>query len=155
MSCSHFHLLISLSIDGRLSPEEKEGLSSHLQSCPYCREALEETQKMHELFPSAERFSAPLGFSTRVMAKLKAQESSPWWFFLTQRPLFLKTLEWAFALIIIMTGLFFGNLWTADRLSPQRPLTLKESFSLDVFQATPPDSIGGAYMALAEGPHEK
>lgn len=155
MRCSPFHQLIALAVDDRLSPKEKEALSSHLRTCPGCREALEDTQKIHELFSSTERFSAPYGFSSRVIAGLEEQVSSSWWSFFTQRPLFLKTLEWGFALIIIMTGLFFGNLWTTDGLSPKGPLALKESFSLDVFQATPPDSIGGAYLALEEGSHEK
>jgi anti-sigma factor RsiW len=155
MRCSHFHQLISLSIDGRLSPEEKEDLSSHLESCAGCREALEKIQRTHEMFSSVQRFSAPLGFSTRVMANLDKSKAWPWGSFFTQRPVFLKTLEWGFALTIIVTGLFLGTLLTSTPPYLKGPLALRESFSLDVFQATPPDSIGGAYLALAEGPHEK
>jgi hypothetical protein len=43
-----------------------------------------------------------------------------------------------------------GNLLVAGR-TPERPMTVQESFSLDLFQATPPDSIAGVYVTLAEG----
>jgi hypothetical protein len=54
-----------------------------------------------------------------------------------------------------LTGMVFGNLLIADRATPNRSATIQESFSLDLFQATPPDSVGGVYVALAEATHEK
>jgi hypothetical protein len=63
------------------------------------------------------------------------------------RPLFLRTLEVAFALVIMLIGVMSGNMLVADRTPGTQP-TIQESFSLDLFQATPPDSIGGAYMKL-------
>lgn len=155
MRCAEIRKMISLSIDERLSPDEKESLSSHIRNCSGCKEALEEERAVHELFASAERFSAPYGFSTRILANLETESPSPWWAVFTCRPLILRAMEWGFALIVIVSGLFFGNLLVADRVSPRQSITLQESFSLDLFQATPPDSISGAYVALAEANREK
>ncbi len=155
MQCSGIRELISSYIDDQLGPDEKEAFSCHIRSCPGCREALEEVQSVHELFASAERFSAPYGFTTRVMASLETKEPSRWWAFFTLRPFVLRAMEVAFALIVVITGMLFGHLLVADRVLPQRPVTIQESFSLDLFQATPPDSIGGVYVALAEATHEK
>jgi hypothetical protein len=58
--------------------------------------------------------------------------------------------EVAFALVIMIIGVFSGNLLVADRTSERQTVqaTVQKSFSLDLFQATPPDSVGGAYVRL-------
>jgi len=155
MQCSGIQELISSYIDDQLGPEEKEAFSFHIQSCPGCREALEEVQSVHELFNSAERFSAPYGFTARVMASLETKEPSRLLAFFTFRPFALRAMEVAFALIVVITGMLFGPLLIADRGLPQRPVTIQESFPLDLFQSTPPDSLGGIYVALAEATNEK
>jgi predicted anti-sigma-YlaC factor YlaD len=155
MRCAEIRKLISLSIDDRLSSIEKESISLHIRNCSGCKKALEEARAVHELFASAERFSAPYGFTTRVLANLETESSSPWWAVFTRRPLVLRAMEWGFALIVIVSGLLFGNLLVADRGSSRQSPTLQESFSLDLFRAAPPDSIAGAYVALAETGHEK
>jgi anti-sigma factor RsiW len=155
MQCSGIQELISTYIDDQLGPDEKEAFSFHIQSCSGCREELEEIQSVHELFASTERFSAPYGFTARVMARLETNEPSRWWTLFTRRPLILRAVEGVFAIIVVITGLLFGNLLTADQGPPVGQATIQESFSLDLFQATPPDSVGGVYVALAEAPHEK
>jgi anti-sigma factor RsiW len=155
MQCTELRKLISSYIDGQLRPDEKEALSSHIRNCSSCQEAVEEARAVHELFASAERFSAPYGFTTRVMASITAEEPSPWWAVFTRRPLVLRAMELGFALIVIVSGLVFGNLLVADRGAYGQSPTLQESFSLDLFQAAPPDSIAGAYVALAETGREK
>jgi anti-sigma factor RsiW len=155
MHCSGIRELISSYIDDQLGPEEKEAFSFHIRSCPGCREALEEVQSVHELFTSAERFSAPYGFTTRVMASLETKEPSRLRAFFTLRPFALRAMEVAFALIVVVTGMFFGPLLVADRGLPQRPVTVQESFYLDLFQAAPSGSIGSIYLTLAEATDEK
>jgi hypothetical protein len=73
---------------------------------------------------------------------------------LTVRPVFLRTVEIAFALVIMLLGIVSGNMLVAD-MTPGTQPTIQESFSLDLFQATPPDSIGGAYMKLAGATDEE
>jgi anti-sigma factor RsiW len=155
MRCTAIRKLISLHIDNRLSSDEEKAFSSHVGTCPGCQEALEEAQAVHKLFTSAERLSAPYGFTTRVMAGIRAEEPSLWWAIFTHRPLVLRAMEWGFALIVIVSGLLFGNLLVPERVPPQGHVSIQESFSLDLFQAVPPGSLSGAYVALAEANHEK
>ncbi len=150
MKCSQIRERISQYVDDELSAEEKKLFAFHIQNCPACKEELEEIQSVHQLFASAERFTAPYGFTTRVMANLEAKEPSWLWQLFTLRPFFLRAVEVAFALIIMIIGVFSGNLLVTDRTSARQTVqtTVQESFSLDLFQATPPDSVGGAYVRL-------
>lgn len=147
MKCSQITKMISRHIDNDLGPEEKRLFQLHVQDCPGCKHELGEVLAVHELFASTERFSAPYGFFTRVMANLETKEPSWLWGILTLRPFFLRAVEVAFALVIILIGMVSGNLLVADRTSG-RQTAVEESFSLDLFQATPPDSIGGIYVQM-------
>ena len=150
MKCSQIEKMISRYVDNDLGPEEKRLFELHIQECSGCRKELEEVQAVHELFSSAERFQAPYGFFTRVMANLEAKEPSWLWQLFTLRPFALRTVEVAFALVVILIGMFSGNLLVADRTTERQAVqaTVQASFSLDLFQATPPDSVGGAYVRL-------
>jgi anti-sigma factor RsiW len=157
MKCSQITKIISRYIDHELGPEERRLFELHIRDCSGCRHELEEVQAVHELFASAERFPAPYGFATRVMANLEAKEPSWLWQLFTLRPFFLRTVEVAFALIIMIIGVVSGNLLVADRTSGRQAVqtTVQESFSLDLFQATPPDSVGGAYVRLVGAGDER
>jgi anti-sigma factor RsiW len=151
MKCPEARSMISSYIDDELRQEERRDLIVHVESCPACRVELAETERLHGLFASAAGFEAPPGFATRVMARVDDAEAS--WFtglrqFLAGRPFFLRTVEVAFALVIVAIGIGAGNLLTTDRVGERQP-TVGESFSLDLFRATPSDSLGGAYMRLA------
>ena len=150
MKCSQIEKMISRYVDNDLGPEEKRLFELHIQDCSGCKHELEEIRGVHQMFVSAERFPAPYGFTTRVMANLEAKEPSWLWQLFTLRPFVLRTVEVAFALIIMIIGVFSGNLLVADRTSGRQAVqaTVQESFSLDLFQATPPDSVGGAYVRL-------
>ncbi len=150
MKCSQIRKMISPYVDGELGPEEKKMFESHLPDCPGCTKELEATESVHRLFASPERFEAPLGFAARVMARIEEREQarSSFWGFFTLQPAFLRVVEVAFALVIFLIGAFSGNLLMTGRTAGQAP-TVQESFSLDLFQAAPPDSVGGIYMRLA------
>jgi anti-sigma factor RsiW len=148
MKCTQIEKMISRYIDDELSLDEKKAFTLHIQDCSGCRKELEETQAVHELFGSAERFSAPYGFATRVMANLEEKESSGFWGFLALRPFFLRAVEVAFTLIMIVIGLISGNVLVAERGASQREASVERALSLDVFQATPPDSIAGIYVTM-------
>lgn len=155
MRCSAIRKRISWYIDDRLSPDEKKAFSAHIGTCPVCQKALKETQAVHKLFSATERYCAPYGFAARVMSHIRVEEPSPWWAVFTQRPLVLRALEWGCALLVIVFGLLFGNLVVPQQFPNPGLVNVQQSFSLDLFQAAPPDSISGAYLALAEANHEK
>jgi anti-sigma factor RsiW len=155
MKCRHAKKMISRYIDGVLTPDEKRSFDSHLRSCASCREVLEETQALHQLFASAERFPAPYGFATRVLANVDEKERSRVLGILGFRPLFLRAAQVAFALVVITIGVVSGNLLLTERTDHVGQTAVQETFSLDLFQATPPGSIGGIYNTLMRSSHEK
>ena len=155
MKCKHAKKIISQYIDDALSPDEKKGFDSHIRSCASCSEALEETQALRRLFASAQRFPAPYGFSTRVLQNLDEKEGSQVRGFFGFRPLFLRAAQVAFALVVMTIGIISGNLLLAERTEPIGQTAVQETFSLDLFQATPPDSIGGIYNTLMRPGHER
>jgi anti-sigma factor RsiW len=149
MKCSHIKAMISRYVDEDLNPGEMRLLELHVAGCPACREALEQAVAIHKLFFAAERFEAPPGFAGAVMSRIEEKENQPsFWGFLTIHPVFLRTMEVAFVLLIMVIGMISGNTLVANR-TPERPQTLQETFSLDVFEPSPPDSIGGIYLALS------
>jgi anti-sigma factor RsiW len=155
MKCRHVRKKISQYIDNDLSPDEKKNFGSHIQNCASCRKELKETLALNQLFASAERFPAPYGFSTRVLANLDEKEGSRVGRLFGFRPLFLRAAQVAFALVVMTVGIISGNLLLAERPNPAGQAAVQETFSLDLFQATPPDSIGGIYNTLMESSHER
>ena len=147
--------MISRYVDDALSPDDKKDVDSHIQDCARCREGLEETQALHRIFASAERFSAPYGFATRVLANLEEKEGSRLRRLLAIRPLFIRTAQVAFALVVLTMGIISGDLLMAERTETiEQAAVVQEAFSLDLFQATPPNSMGGIYNTLMRPSHE-
>ncbi len=155
MKCTHARKMISQHMDDELSPDEKKDVDSHIQSCASCREGLEEIRALHGLFASAERFPAPYGFATRVLANLEEKEGSRFRRLFSIRPLFLRVAQVAMVLVVMTVGITSGNLLLAERTDLIGQTAVQETFSLDLFQAMPPDSIGGIYNTLMRPSHEK
>ena len=154
MKCRHIKKMISRYVDEELSPDEKKGFETHVESCASCREVLEETMALHRLFASAQRFPAPYGFSTRVLANLDEREGLRARGIFGFRPLFLRAAQVAFALVIVTIGIVSGGLLLGERTNHLGQRAVQETFSLDLFQATPPGSIGGIYNSLMRSSHE-
>lgn len=152
MRCSQIRKMISPYVDDELTADEETLFTSHVADCPACKKEVDEVQSVRRLFASVERSEAPPGFATRVMAHLEEAEEAGLFSRLRRlfvvRPLFLRTVEIAFALVIMLIGMWSGNMLVADR-TPGTHATIQEAFSLDLFEAAPPDSIGGVYMKLA------
>jgi predicted anti-sigma-YlaC factor YlaD len=154
MKCRHVRKMISQYMDDELSLDEKKAFDSHIRRCASCREGLEETRSLHLLFASAQRFPAPYGFTTRVLANLDEEEASRARGLFGLRPLFLRAVQVAFALVVMAVGIVSGNLLLAKRVDHIGQTAVQETFSLDLFQAAPPDSIGGIYNTLMRPSHE-
>jgi anti-sigma factor RsiW len=138
-------------MDDELGTDEKEAFALHIRDCAACREKLEEACAVHKMFANAERFPAPYGFSTRVMANL--EEKDPTWLRILPsfKSFFLRSAEVAFALAVMTIGLVSGSLLLEDKTPVHRHAAVQESFSLDLFHAAPPHSIGGIYLAYIGG----
>ena len=151
MMCNKVREMISPYIDEALEPSERDVFIRHIQECSECRAHYEEIRDVHALLAGAERYRAPTGFSSRVMASVKAeQEAGMRAFSAFKTPLFLKFAEAAFAVVIAIIGIISGNILMTNGYTSERPPVIEESLSLDVFDPLPPDSIGGAYIVMTE-----
>jgi anti-sigma factor RsiW len=137
-------------LDGELSAGELEALESHVQKCASCSEELRELQGIHRFFASAEKFEASPVFSRRVMASLTSGDIKRFSF----KPLVINFAEAIAVLFIIGFGILSGS-FLSNTMGLQRPGSSASLLSLDVFDATPPDSIGGVYLAMTERRYEK
>ncbi len=150
MSCSKSKH-ISAYLDTEMGPGEKTAFDIHLHACNDCAQALEEMRSLRAVFAKAERHPAPYGFATRVIARTAALDGkkSPWFV-----PIFIRFAEAAVLLIVITIGILAGKVMTNG--SPEAKTTnIASSLSLDLFDAAPPGSLGGAYLAMTEVKNEK
>lgn len=155
MECTQMKKMISPYMDGELKLDARKAFDSHIQSCAACKKALEETLALHQLFASGKRFSAPYGFATRVLASLEEKQGSRLLGLPAMKPFFLRAAQVTFALVVMTIGIVSGNLLLSERINHISQTTIQETFSLDLFQAMPADSIGGAYVTLMGAGNER
>lgn len=145
MLCYSARKRISSLIDGELKPGEAKQLEAHLAGCPNCAAIFDEMAGARSLFAGFERFPAPHGFSTRVMAAIQGQpEVGTRW-----NPVFARFAGAAALALAIAAGIFSGGILTGALGPIHYPTkeTVVASLSLDVFEASPPGSLGKAYLA--------
>jgi len=150
MSCPKTRL-ISAYLDAELPGSGKAALENHLQGCAQCGAALTEMRSLRAAFANTEHHQAPYGFAARVMARTADlnKKKSPWLV-----PIFTGFAEAVVLLLVITIGIFAGRVMTSS--FPAAPTTnIASSLSLDLFDATPPGSLGGAYLAMTEVRNEK
>jgi anti-sigma factor RsiW len=143
--------LVSPYVDDELSEKDRLLFDEHRVSCPECAGRVQAYQKARGLFLHAERYQAPYGFTTRVIARATAQEKKrlPWFF-----PLVTRLAEVAVVLVMISVGIFAGT-FVMNGMMNQRMGNVASDFSLDLFEPAPPNSVGGAYLAMTEAGHEQ
>ncbi len=150
MKCSKAHKHISHYIDGELTGRDIKTVEDHIKVCPTCRKEFEESKELHYLFANADKFKAPYGFHTRVMANTssgKIRKSS-------KIPVPVRLAETVVVIMVIALGLLSGSFLIKGYM-PDRAKDVMASLSLDVFDPAPPDSLGGAYLAMTEVKNEK
>ncbi len=150
MKCSKAHKLISPYVDGELSERDMKPLKDHMKVCGKCRAEFEENKELHGFFSGVAEFKAPYGFHTRVMANISSGKARG-----NSRIPVIAMLAEGFAIIaVIVLGIFSGTQLTKGYM-PDKAKEVIASFSLDVFDPAPPDSLGGAYLAMMEVRDEK
>ncbi len=150
MKCPEFEN-ISEYLDGELEEKKRVSLEAHLKSCSHCATAIDEMRLLQTRFKSAKHYEAPYGFSTRVMAKTaeRDRKKAPWLV-----PGLIKFAEAVVLLLVIVVGVLTGKAVT-NSSSTQNAGAITASLSLDMFAATPPGSLGDAYISMTEASHEK
>jgi len=150
MSCPK-SILISAYLDEELQGSDRATLEAHVQGCNRCSQSLEELRSLRAAFSTTQRHQAPYGFATRVMARTRELEKqqTPW-----HVPLIMRFAEVAVLLVVITVGILAGRVMT-NGSSVTGTTTISSTLSLDMFDATPPGSLGGAYLAMTEARNEK
>lgn len=150
MSCPK-SILLSSYLDEELQGSDKAALETHMQGCNRCSQSLEELRSLRAAFSTTQRHQAPYGFATRVMARTRelGEQQTPW-----HVPLIMRFAEVAVLLVVISVGVLAGRVMTNGSSTTTMP-TVASSLSLDMFDATPPGSLGGAYLAMTEAKNEK
>jgi anti-sigma factor RsiW len=156
MRCRQTRKMMSAYIDDELTPSDKEAFLLHIGKCFQCSRELNESLKVHQLFTKAERTPAPYGFTSRVMANLETDTllQKNIWDLFTLQPFFTQAASVLLVLAVMAFGIVAGNHLVPDRTINQEQASIKETFALDVFQATPSDSIGGVYAGIMEANNE-
>ena len=67
MKCPTIKKVLSAYIDDELAAEQRDPVRLHLIECESCRDELAQLLSLDKLFADAEKFTAPPGFSTRVL----------------------------------------------------------------------------------------
>jgi anti-sigma factor RsiW len=149
MSCPQ-SILISAYLDNELQGTEKAAIEAHLLGCSRCSAALAEMRSLRAAFAKSEHHPAPYGFATRVMARTAELEKKkiPWLV-----PVFTRFAEAAVLVIVIIVGIALGKVMTNS--SSATTTNIASSLSLDLFDAAPPGSLGGAYLAMTGVGNEK
>ena len=132
-------------MDGELSEREQNSLETHIKDCEECGAKFHEIRNIHHMFAQTEKFKAPYGFSSRVMANLTEEQSEKRWLI----PLFTKFAEALVVLAVITTGIISGNFLVKTTLA-QGERNIASFFSLDAFDVASRNSVGGAYLAMME-----
>ena len=142
MRCAKAKKLISPYMDGELGPMERGHLESHIRECSQCGDLLKELSKVHEMFADSQRFEVPYGFAGRVMARV------------TRKIFPIAGFAMAAAVcLVVAVGISSGKI-LMKRLLPAGREDIASSLSLHSFDPVPPDSVGGAYLAMTEAGHE-
>jgi len=139
---------MSAHLDKELPPGKQAGLAAHLNHCEACAAEFRASREMQQLMAGMERFTAPAGFSRRLMARLDpAPPARPFF-----TPLWLRFAEVAVVLLAIGCGMVFGRLLSLPA-GPAGLGSASAGLSLDLFDPTPTGSLGGVYLAMLEDGH--
>ena len=120
--CERALELLSLELDGQLTPEEKGELEAHLAGCGECRRAAEELRQLHTILPELEE-EVPDDLHQAIMDRIGAEKVVP--LSRARRPSQLR--RWAslaavFAVILLGAGTW--RVFAGSGLSrlPTRPV---------------------------------
>lgn len=149
MRCAHARRLMSAALDGELRPAGRERLAGHLRRCEACRGEMARLEQVHALFARAERFEPRAGLALRVLAAARRPERSRPWLF--PAPVRALARVAAFTAVVAI-GVVSGNLLAGAPGPGDAPSSALPSF--EIFAAAPPDSPGGAYLAVLGVGHE-
>lgn len=106
MNCDECKNLITLSVYGKLTPEEKAQLETHLRDCSRCANIYERSTKLSNLINEQDNIPLPDKEKSWQIISAKALRRKGGWFgrFVPQKPAF----QLSYALLLLVVGLTAG-----------------------------------------------
>jgi|GEM_PF-1291369 len=151
MRCSKAENMMSEALDGALPAKEWGVLNDHLAQCPRCGQTFAALQEMGGVLRQLGPFHAPPALIRRLRLGLHLHSTPPRSFLLTGWLPYARAM--AYALVIGLGVLFGTSVSTSLGLHPVDPGLA--ALSLDLFQATPPNSLAAGYLAMVENTDEE
>ena len=148
MRCTKVENMMSEALDGALPIKKRGAFNDHLAQCPRCLQTFAALQEMGGILRQVEPFSAPPTLIRRLRGHLAAPPRS---FLLTG---WLPYAEGLACAVVIGLGVLFGSV-VSTTLGLGKADSGLAALSLDLFQATPPDSLAAGYLAMVENTDEK
>jgi len=103
MACDEYKGLLSALLDGELPPEERARVEAHLETCPECRQLLEELRALDTQLAALPGVAASPDFDARLGKRIRRPR------ILTFRP--TMRIAWAAAAVVLVAvglGLFLS-----------------------------------------------
>ncbi len=73
MECQGIREKLSIYLEGSVTPEEKQWIEKHLDSCDSCRDAFKDLQKTRNLLGNLEEVEPPAWMTRKIMARVAQQ----------------------------------------------------------------------------------
>ncbi len=140
-----------LFLEAELNEKQRLQMENHLQQCSLCRSIAKKVQNVYRLGTVEQRVKVSPYLYTRVQARWQSRQTNKHklTYFLPKLQPFATVI---FVLIAVLCGYFLGNLPQPmeqnQAISPEQ--VVWQTFSMDVFELNPPQSLGQAMMAAFE-----
>lgn len=76
MNCNNIKNLLPEYLEGKMSDKTEQAVREHLDSCEDCKQLLACLEKSEALLKDMPSVSSPMNISSRVLGKIKKQQSS-------------------------------------------------------------------------------
>jgi len=164
MKCKDVLPHMSAYHDGELQGEQILGLERHLRVCEACREEYQRIRNVGSWLDEMVVHPIPPGFAGRVMAEASrrklpkrgnARLHPTWWHSFRWFVGLSAPMRMA-ALVVVLLACLLGVFLSKETSWPERRQEYAAGADamsgLEWFSATPPDSLGSAYLAYAARP---
>ena len=134
-SCDEAAALVLRRMEGWLDGDEGVRLDAHLETCDACRHELAAQREVADVLAGRPDRAAPLGFTTRIMARL---ESEPAWLDLVNWQFWTFRLAPVAAVLVVVAAFGFGPTEAAE---PIEFADLVSEWAAEETGSAPPFSV--------------
>jgi len=132
INCTETRRYLSAFLDNELAARQSEGIRTHLDACPACRQEWQLLSRLGTRLKGIADIEAGPAFTARVMGRIKEKEQNRFLPFLT--PAFAYSFVFLFFLVIgfLLAGTLYRDGQTSSRQDPVFSRVLLESQDLNL-----------------------